>query len=346
MRKKVLPVHTPIIQHIPANAYLLSIIGEKEDEYEWIMNNFVNLRFNSHTGYDDFYRNDMWYNCYYITENRLTKEFLDLVFHNPIEMLTTLINADYYMYIFLNEKHIEKYGLSENFNHNAMIYGYDLDKKEVYIADFFGGNSLSFSTCALDEFCNGYIYQTNAQGYYEYVWNRAFKVKKGYKYDFNVHEFLIKLEDYLLSTDLGKAKYFSFDNNDVEEVLYFKQYDGFDYVYGISVYDAIQNALRKKRIGRRPLHLIYEHKKLMGKRISFLSKKGLLGCNEAELVQMCEEMLRLTTMVKNVFLKAEIQGGDFSDERIEFMCNKLDQIKKTDIRFTKMMLDSMADIGC
>ena len=89
--KKILPVHQPLIQHVPANTQLLSVIGNEQDEYDWIMNNFVNLRYNPYTKYDDFFRNDMWYNCYHITENKFTKGFIDNFSEDPFELVKKIM---------------------------------------------------------------------------------------------------------------------------------------------------------------------------------------------------------------------------------------------------------------
>ena len=77
MKKKIiLPIHKPIINHIPADSFLLSVIGDTEAEMDWIMGNFINIRMNPKIGYNDFFRTDMWYNCYFIYENRMTRDFI------------------------------------------------------------------------------------------------------------------------------------------------------------------------------------------------------------------------------------------------------------------------------
>lgn len=76
MRSRVLPLHDPLIIHSPANTYLLSVIGNDEIEHAWIMNNFINLRINPYTKYDDFYRIDMWYNCPFIANNIMSRDLI------------------------------------------------------------------------------------------------------------------------------------------------------------------------------------------------------------------------------------------------------------------------------
>lgn len=340
MRKKILPVHQPIIQHIPANAFLLSVIGETEDEYAWIMNNFVNIRYNPNTYYDDFYRNDMWYNCYHITENRFTKEFADIVFGDPVKMLINLIDADYYIYFYFNTRYIENYMCDEDNVHNAMIYGYDLDEEKVYIADFFTDKSITFESCSIKSYCDAYNHQMDKPEYYSYVWNRAFKLKKGYVYTFDIDELIIKLRDYLESSDLGKSKYFSFDNNDVEDILYYEFKEGYEYVYGLEVYDEIRNALYNGHLWRRPLQLLHEHKKLMMKRLKFLSENGFLQQNEIELENKCNEMINEIALMKNIFLKNEMKGKP-RVEIMETLGEKFFELKEMDREFTKLLINSI-----
>lgn len=339
--RNVLPVHYPLFQHVPANAYLLSIIGDKPDEYSWIMNNFVNIRYNLYTRYDDFYRNDMWYNCYHITENRFTKEFLDLFSNEPFELLKTMIDAGYYIYMFLNRRYIKNYKRPENGRHNPMIYGYDTDKNEVYIADFFRGRSFKFEVCSIDEFNLSYPYVTGEEDFYKYVWNRALKKKEGYQYEFNLKDLIVKLDDYRKSTDMSASRYYAFDNNDVEEVLYDKVDGGYDYIYGLNVYDAVKEHLELGKLKNRPLHLLYETKRLMCMRIEFLWRNDYLTVEDfrrlnSKCVKLRDELLK----IRNLVIKARLTEQLTLNMRLEFS-KYLKAIKEEDREFTEDLITAL-----
>ena len=330
--KKILPIHYPLIQHKPADAILLSIIGDKKDEYSWIMNNFVNLRYNPKTKYDDFFRNDMWYNCYHITESRFTKEFIDLFSTNPFDLIKRMIDAEYYIYIFLNRRFISNYNQSdEDFWHNSLIYGYDEEQNIIYIADFFRGKRFDFETCSIDEFCHAYSYPEGDEEFYFYVWNRAIKKKEGYQYRFNIDDLILKLEDYIKCTDLNSSHYYTFDTNDVEEVEYMHIEGGYDYVYGIDVYDAICEDLQNNELSIRPLHLLYEHKVLMCRRIAYLKEKGYLD-TDTGLDDECMHLQNEILIIRTLFLKYRMSNKLNEQNNLE-LCRRLKKLKTKEEKF-------------
>lgn len=338
--KKILPIHYPIIQHKPADAFLLSIIGERPDEYAWIMNNFVNLRYNPQIKYDDFFRNDMWYNCYHITESKFTKEFIDLFSENPFENLKRMIDAGYYVYMFLNRRFIHNYNKPEyDIRHNPLIYGYDTEKDLIYIADFFRGKGFNFETCSISEFCQSYPYTDDEDEFYIYVWNRAIKKKEGYEYNFNLEDLIVKLEDYVKGIDLNASRYYPFDTNDVEEVEYMHIDGGYNYVYGLNVYDAICEDLVKNELSHRPMHLLYEHKSLMCKRILFLIENGFLIA-ETKLQCKCENLRNDFLLLRNLFLKYKISNELTKKHRLE-ICDRLMRLKEEDRAFTIELIDEI-----
>lgn len=338
--KKILPVHYPIIQHKPADAYLLSIIGDKPDEYAWIMNNFINLRYNPYIKYDDFYRNDMWYNCYHITESKFTKEFLDLFSDDPFDLLKRMIDAGYYVYMFLNRKFIHNYNKPEyDIRHNPLIYGYNTEQNLIYIADFFRGKSFNFETCSIDEFRQSYPYTEDEDEFYIYVWNRAIKKKRGYQYKFSVYDLIIKLNDYIESTDLSSSHYYSFDTNDVEEVEYMHIDNGYKYTYGLDVYDAICEDLTKNELSHRPMHLLYEHKSLMCDRILFLIENKYLDSN-TKLVGKCEKIRSEFLLLRNLFLKYKI-SKELTETHRKEICGVLMRLKEEDRAFTTELIKEL-----
>ena len=326
-----------MIKHNPANAYLLSIIGDKEDEEAWIMNNFVNIRYNPVTKYDDFCRNDMWYNCYHVSENKFTKEFIDIFSDDPFELLKKMIDNGYYLYLFLNRRYIHNYEREEyDFWHNPLIYGYDTDEGCVFIADFFRGGSISYEKCHIQEYINAYPYTDSEDEFYYYVWNRALKKKRNYKFTFSKDDLKARLIDYINSTDFDDHTYHVFDTNDTEEIEYFHIEKGYDYVTGIACYDEFVKALYNNELRYRPLHLLYEHKKMMCKRLLFLKKIGVIR-DISLLYNSCEEMMNECLKMRNVFLKnvtvknTSCRNGD--------IIHSLEKIKRKDVEFTSKLIE-------
>ena len=337
--KKILPIHEPIIQHNPANAYLLSVIGESEDEYAWIMNNFANMRYNPHTHYDDFFRNDMWYNCYLITENRFTREFIDQFYDDAFDMVKRLIDSGFYTYLFLNVRYIPIFNFDKDYWHNPMIYGYDEEEGLIYLSDFFDGRRLMTGTCMIEEFRRAYPYPKNDEEFYYFVWNRAFKKKEGYQYKFDIAALYQKLRDYKEGINFNQSQYKIFDSNDVEEVEFLNVKGGYDYIYGNLVYDAICKDLIDDKLQVRALHLICEFESIMYRRIIFLEDKGYLKPDKT-LFDECKCLCREAEIIRNLFLKYKF--SDSLNEKHKFkICSKLMELKSKEKCMIEMLLNRL-----
>lgn len=339
--KKILPLHMPIIQHNPANAYLLSIIGDEQDEFAWIMNNFVNMRYNPYTYYDDFFRNDMWYNCYHITETRFTQEFINQFSDDSFDIIKKLIDTGFYIYMYLNTRHIPIYNQEKDRWHNAMLYGYDEETGIIYLADFFDGRSFSTGTCTIDEFRKSYPYPENKEGFYYDLWSRAIKKKKDYQYQFDLKELYIKLTDYVNGTDINASHYYTFDSNDLEDVEFDHIEGGYEYVYGNRIYDAICTNLLKGQLEVRTLHLIHEFESLMCERIRFLEEKGYLKQGH----NLCEESERLrgeAQIIRNLFMKYKF-ADRFNEKRRKQICDRLMDLKKQEKCLIESLLEKLLE---
>ena len=339
--KNILPLHKPVIQHNPANAYLFSIIGNEPDEYAWIMNNFVNMRYNIYTHYDDFFRNDMWYNCYHISENRFTQEFINQFFDDYFDIVKKLIDMGFYIYLYLNTRYIPVYNQENDCWHNAMIYGYDEDKGIIYLADFFNGKSFGTGTCTIDEFKMAYPYPEKKEGFYYDLWNRAFRKKKDYEFQFNIKELYIKLKDYVEGVDINAPHYYAFDSNDMEDLEFDHFEEGFDYVYGNRVYDAICTDLIKGDLKVRSLHLILEFELLMCKRIRFLEENGYLKLNSG-LYEESEKLYKEAQIIRNLFMKYDF-AGNFNEEKRQRICDKLMLLKEHEKAFIDKLLVALLE---
>lgn len=338
--KRILPLHQPIIQHSPANAYLFSIIGEEPDEFAWIMNNFVNLRYNLYTHYDDFFRNDMWYNCYHITETRFTQEFINQFSDDAFDIIKKLINEGFYVYMYVNTRYIRIYNKEKDYWHNALIYGYDEEKDLVYLADFFDEN-FGTGTCTSDELRRAYPYPENKEGFYYDLWNRAIKRKKEYQYQFDLKKLYIKLKDYVNGTDINASQYYTFDSNDIEDVEFDHFEEGYEYVYGNSIYDAMCTDLLKDELKVRALHLILEFESLMCKRIQFLEEKKYLKPGH----NLCEESAWLrkeAEIIRNLFMKYKF-ADSFNEERKKRICDRIMELKKREKCLIDRLLENLLE---
>ena len=152
-------------------------------------------------------------------------------------------------------------------------------------------------------------------------------------------DLIVKLEDYVKGTDLNASRYYPFDTNDVEEVEYMHIDGGYNYVYGLNVYDVICEDLVKNELSHRPMHLLYEHKSLMCKRILFLIENGFLIA-ETKLQRKCENLRNDFLLLRNLFLKYKISNELIKKHRLE-ICDRLMRLKEEDRAFTIELINEI-----
>ena len=340
--KKVLHIHNPLVSHLPQSAFLLSVIGNKEDEYDWIMSNFVNIRMNRHTVYEDFYRNDMWYNCYHIIDNSMTKEFIKKFICDDLEKyLIMSIDNGYYVYVYSVEKHIPHYYTERYSRHCPMVFGYDSDEKIFYIADFFKDSKYSFECVTFDQMKTSLAYNEKEFDFYSDMLFRTIKKKEGYSYKFSIDGLRNRLEEYLISKDMYSNTYPQFQSNDLEQSLFYDIKNDFQFDFGLKCYDAAIWCISSAYISRRQFHLFYAHKILMRHRLEYLSGRyNLDGIHE--LMEKCDKLIDLSLRCRNVFMKSEALHNECLDKVTkEKLINCLQDIKNLDSEFTEKLISSL-----
>lgn len=339
---KILEIHQPIISHLPQSAFLLSILGNEFNEYSWIMNNFVNIRMNKYTGYNDFYRNDMWYNCYHLIDNSMTKEFINTFISDDfIEFLINAINSGYYVYSYLNMKNISHYKHNFDMRHCPLIYGYNLEKKIFYVADFFYNQKYSFETCTFDEIKLAISYkEEDFCDFYKYLLFRCIKKKDGFKYEYSLEDLKSKLIDYYNSHNLFTKGYYQFQSNDFEESLYNLIPNDYSFDFGLKCYDAAIELTNNKKINKKQLHLFYCQKVLMKLRLEFLHEHFNLK-NFDWLYNECNYLLDTSLMTRNIYLKSKFLPLIKADECFKKVSYNLNEIKRRDYIFTEELINSL-----
>lgn len=337
MKKKIiLPIHKPIINHIPADSFLLSVIGDTEAEMDWIMGNFINIRMNPKIGYNDFFRTDMWYNCYFIYENRMTRDFIINNTSNIPQFFMNQISNGFYAYTYLNRACISNYVSKRNTTHNPLLYGYDQEKGIFYVADFFADGKLSFETCSFEEVEKAF----DIEGLdYKYILYRFFKKVDAVDFKFDYKNTILQLENYIESKNMYMDGLYHYFTNESEDAIAENVEHGFDFVFGLAFYDGLKQMYMKNWDAVKAAHVLVLHKELMAKRIEYFFGKGLVQ-NVEILRDKCSELIRMSTLLRNVILKRTCSNNQDSDEEI---IRKIDKIHKEDYVFSKILLNEMRE---
>ena len=338
--KKILKVHSPLLNHCPANAYLLSVIGENEQEYDWIMSNFINLRINPYTKYDDFYRFDMWYNCPFIIDHVISRDLIDALTDDVVELFIKLINNNYYIYCYLNQSCIPCYHTKKNETHNAFVYGYDKYEKKFYFSDFID-RKLVFNTCTFQELDRAYNLEKEKSEEIQKVSNfmmfHAFK-KIEYDYEFKgLSNIRPQLIDYLNATNKYSDGMYYFHSNDLDDALLRNIQHAFDFKFGLEFYDILEHLICESYNMTRAYHLLYLSKSLMRKRIFYYQKQGLsFGGND--ILEMCSKLENDSLILRNVYIKNKLKK-DNSVSCTKNIVRLLKELKENDTILINKIID-------
>lgn len=74
----------------------------------------------------------------YIKEYEVSKTLIDKKWDDIMKAVIDIIDLDQYVYLDINTSYISNYkSFKQNQIHDLFIYGYNLEKKVIYVADFF-----------------------------------------------------------------------------------------------------------------------------------------------------------------------------------------------------------------
>lgn len=166
--KKTLQIMEPIIISFPRPAFFNSMILTHKYGLNWLISNyiqpFVIASSDSSSIQLQFVgENQNIKTCPLISYQCINKRLLA---QSDIEIKKIVINAldnNTYIYTQVNHRFFRNsITYNRDFNHPLLIYGYDIEKNTLSIADnhFSKIQKFSFSTCSIDEFIEGY-YNTN-----------------------------------------------------------------------------------------------------------------------------------------------------------------------------------------
>jgi len=156
--KIILSMQDPLISSYPNYGHIFSIIGSKTKDYiPWVYNHFVQLYVPNN--FDDGIRIDyatpsILKSIPWIETNQINRKVISSKWNDIVDFLRDYINCNYYVYALYNVGKITAYKSKEFWHHDALIYGYDDDKKIFYFADNFKNGKYSLGIVSYEEIRN------------------------------------------------------------------------------------------------------------------------------------------------------------------------------------------------
>lgn len=336
--KKTLPIIDPVITSYTKHAHILSIIGNHEQVYPWIFSNYIQLYINKDFKYDvsDFYfpyPYELGFAdvCRWILDQKIDKSFIYNRWESVIDFIINCIDSNNYVHTMINYFYIPVSHMynKNDFYHDILIYGYDLDKGILYFRDFLNGLKYSSAEVSFSDFTKAFS-QGNSTNKQDYLHGmvRLYKFNNDYDYKFNIKNIINSIKSYLS----GKTpEYWELYNVGDRE----------NTVFGVEIYTTLKNYIIRQAKGEfyidiRPFYLLYDHKRIMCLRLKYLDEQGCFNdCdNKSNIIAAAEIEFQAKTII-NLIIKYSINKNINLISRIT---NMLDDIRHKEYEILKQYI--------
>lgn len=332
----VLPLAVPDIVSYAHVTCFLSVLYTDPQALKWVYSNYVQLHLDTNSLFTDYLTPGLEQNmipCLHGSQ-RIHRDTVLRLSPRFVDFIRFQLDNGYYCWTYVNEYYVPNTLAFENhsFTHPLMIYGYDDTERMVDVAGFFAQQR--YGTCKLSyEALEKAFKEADIQPLStEQDTVILFKLheKRKAECEFRLAWVMEQLGDYLHSRRSGYLK----------GALEPKVPKG--RVYGLDIYDALQRPFRleqppSRRIGfdHRPFYVLWEHKKMMNRRLAYMAEQGVFAFSESVL-EGYRKVEQDALAVWNLFLKYLMsQDGRLAQQMIE----RLGQLKETDSLVISRMLD-------
>jgi len=317
---KILPLYqTPVIAYLDY-AFSFSIMLNNPKSHPWFYSNFIQLFFDSNSESDPlrfFYLDHRGFPWQFhafmpfldykiIPRSMFRTNYLDIN-----KLIVESIECDNrYVVTSLDEFYIPGCFAYDKrpFPHATLIYGYD---DEGYYVTGFRNNIYKYKEHLPFEVFNNSFFSNANNAYYMKDIQLIDYPKWQDDYNLDIQNIIDQCNDYLNSVDSALRNRTYFNSK--------------DYRYGIGIYDGlIDYYLLATSVGKKnykPLHLLWEHKKLMVLRITYLLNNNISISDSV--INDFKRIEREALIARNLYLKMLV---DKNTETVKKICNILKQI--------------------
>ena len=332
MEKKLGIKQTPINAYME-DAYPIAVALSDESSYEWIYSNYIQLVYQDPWYYCNqpvkfyklsFFSGQIWdAECPLLCYDKITRNLLMSMNVDIVEFICKSIENGKYVKIFLDDYFLSYRSVykKEHCIHESMFFGYDDEKNKLY----------------------GLSYVTDDKGYHF----KEFSVDmESVRKAFVIEEYLGQQRERVVLISGNRERFYEFDIDVVKRNVYEYmnsvqsdvRYSGISnpdgkMVFGLRVYDKLVEYYLQDEMNTTiiPLHVLYEHKKLMLDRIKYMMENEYIKYEE-NLIVVCKEVIEKSYKCKMLYLKCKLLKCDFDKkEKIRNrLTNHIRELKKSD----------------
>ncbi|GEM_PF-2371976 len=339
---KRLPIAVPDITSYTHVTYALSIMHTDPDALRWVYSNYIQLftRESGHSIQVDHYTPTAEHHLIPCLggSQRLTRKTLEKYAGGFVNFARESIEDGYYVWTSVDEFYIPGTAAYQNRSnpHAIMIHGYDDARSVFRLTGYFENQRYGEAEVS---------YADMEQAYYGFEpkddihWTnfvRMLKLNRYYKkfYEFKTHWVMEQLEEY------GLAKPSS------RRMEVFEEKVDSPTVWGSDAYDRLQlqidrHIAKEGIVDHRPFYVLWEHKKMMNKRIAYMEENGFYRFSE----RSKEEWLKIeqsALLARNLELKYLVS---FNNRFLEQLKDQLAALKREESLAIERTLDDYARSG-
>lgn len=299
---KELELRIPPIVGYQYLAYPLCTVLTRNEALPWFYSNFIHLYchhdLNSEAASRSvpmtFYGED-FIRCPWLITQKLEREY---VLDSPsgiIEFLIHSIRSNYTISLHVDEFYIPRRRVYQqtHYAHDILVYGYDDARRSFLVLGYDEEMQFQKTVVPYHEMEQGFQNLEWTDNYDEQIY--LYKFNKPGSYRLDAAFIKESLEEYMTGSNI------SLRNRGTADPL--------EAAFGIDVYAAlIRNMpvlVRKRDI--RPIHILWEHKKMMGLRLQYLCDQELLSPDFAECFRPIEEQ---AYALRHLLMKYALTGED------------------------------------
>ncbi|HWT76566.1 MAG TPA: hypothetical protein VN258_17855 [Mobilitalea sp.] len=347
MSKKVLRFTKPITNCYPATSEAAGILFADNSISNWMFNSFIQVfqvEGNNAIDYYDFAIDNNPFLCY----NELQYSF---VYHNwksLTEFIKSCIDDRYYVRLFNNMSKNPLYHTNQELQHDILVYGYDDETGEFFVADYFSNGHFEEEKCkyedlerAVDTF-DPSLFETNV-GFLNCI--QMIQIEENLcklRYSLYTGEQM----EYILSLNLPRIIASLRDYLDcVPTTNWFTRARAMDeslaanHKWGLDCYDVLKLHVENYQphqasFSGQSFYMMKNHKEVMIARLRKIEKFYVFP-NVEDHVARYESLLSMTQRLMLLYYKLEY---DFDNERLyERIYRLLDEIKQKDAEYTELL---------
>lgn len=348
--KEILPIESKIpfscdkeVSHVFS---VLCVHKESINFKKWFIRNFSDLWFIEHNenatmGFDkpkdnkincfrpEGYKHDYFDKPYpdvYLTDCELfvrkqwDRDTLEKKYETIIDLIKERIQLGWYMYFEIDNFYVPcaVYHHQLHYNSGVLIYGFDDETEEIYVADYYGpfDRNVSYKHCKIK-----YGDFIKAYSSYECSKNLSFEPLLTFKYkDTNIEVIEGELK-YALK------RYLNGMNDQYNKIS-----------FGIKCYDSVIKELDNRYIELQLINYLYGHSKALELKYNYLRELDLFN-DEIKESELFNELNKYALIVKNTILKYVVsQDKDIKDK----VLNLILQLKEKDSQCIEFLIDNFS----